>query len=340
MNEYVKQIYLEFNADKRSLQKVQDEVSRVKKLNLLDEASAEKLQEQLSTKMLSEASLKQLKALQDSFSALGSDEGRKAAENLQDAVNALEESLGIDKESTTDEKFTSPLKDIFSNFKQELPQRIDRIADKFVAQLKSLLKNSIKELEVMLKASKLSNRDTRELAFTYGFNPSQVYGFQQASQMTGLTSYEDFVYADKGEKSRFLTAFTKYADRYNELADSGFFEEMEQYQFEMQMFQQDLKLDMVKFFMDNKQLIMNSMKAIIEISKITLKIFGAIVNLFGQSEQTASSADIANQYNTTTSKNTNIKFYNNFNNVSRNDETWLQNAGASAYAQLCDALGG
>lgn len=345
LNEYVKKISLEFDADARSLQKVQNDIEKLKKLNLVDDKSAESLQKQLSEKLVVESSLKQLKDLQREWGKLGTGEGAKAVQNLQEAIQALEEAQGLKQEGEPEEKST--WKKIWEGVTDDLPSKLKSISkgfqkflEKHQLDLKSLLKNAWGELETIMEFGKLSNRETRDLAFEYGFSSSQAYGYTKALKTTGLSSMEDLAFAKTAEKERFFEAFEKYSERYSQLYDDGFFEDMEEYNFEMAQFQEDMNLEIARFFMDNKELIQLGMRSLISLASFVTKSLGWVVNLLNGNPRIGGWTDTATQYNNTNnSRKTDIKFYNNFNNVSKSDESWLSNAGSNAYEQLVRALG-
>src|SRR5574344_23065 len=245
------------------------------------------------------------------------------------------------------------IKKIASDIKQNvggtLQKEMSKIGKEFKDVFNSIIPNfqmsrtgEVNETKSMPEHSQLSSSKTRELAFGYGFSSSQAYGWEKALKAVGLNSEEDLYYANEQEMAQFREAFTKYSEQYSQLYDSGFFQTMQEYQYEMADFKNEMQLEVVRFFMDNKDSIKNGMKAIMTISEYVLKIFGWLVNIFGQNAQSdlASTTDIVNQYNQSASKNTNVAVNNTFNNVAKEDETWLANAGSMTYEQVIQALGG
>lgn len=210
--------------------------------------------------------------------------------------------------------------------------------------LKKTLKDSWEELGNMLDYSLLSNQRTRELAFTYGFSGSQAYGYDKAMALMGFGSEEDYMYATGEQKKQFAELFTKYTNKYSELYDSGFFEEYRNFQVEMADFKQEVQMKFIKFFMDHKDTIMGAMEAILKLTEGVLSILDFLVRVFGggrsSSQRISETNDIINSYggNTNTSNNTNIKIDNTFNNVDRESQTWLANAGEMTYEQIIQAL--
>ena len=218
-----------------------------------------------------------------------------------------------------------------------------KMVDKAGQFFEQTIKNAIKELDNMLNYSQLSSSKTRDLAFGYGFSASQAYGWTNALKAVGLESEEDLFYANEQEMAQFREAFEKYSNYYTELYDSGFFEQLQEYQFEMYQFKKDMEMEVIRFFMNNKDTIKSGMKAIVTIASMLAQAFGWLVNLFDRAVNptTASTADVVSQYNQTTNSSVvNANVNNTFNGVSATDAAWLSNAGEMAYEQTIKALGG
>lgn len=221
--------------------------------------------------------------------------------------------------------------------------------------LKSMFKTSIDEfakivnaaldeLDNMLEFSQLSSAKTREYAFGYGMSSSQAYGFEKAMNLVGLSSEEDLWYMNPQEQRQFYEAMTKYSERYSQLYDQGFFETLQEYQYEMEEFKLDMQLEVIEFFMNNKDTIMTVLKFLMSAGEFIVQALGWIVDFFNMNERSSSqraadTMDIINSHSTT-NKQTNVKIDNTFNNVASSDQTWLANAGAMTYEQVVQALGG
>lgn len=247
-------------------------------------------------------------------------------------------SLDEKAEKETKNKINKLAKDLEKSLSKSLTKTFDFLLD----GIKSTLENSIKELNNILEYSQLSSAKTRELTFGYGFSSSQAYGFEKALEQVGLQGEEDLFYANNQELKQFRQAFEKYSNYYSELYSSGFFEKLQDYQFEMADFKNEMQMQVITFFMENKEGIKAGMQAVLDISKVILNIFTALTRFFGQSSNVATTSDIVNKYNITgaTSKNTNVNVNNTFNGVAKEDETWLANAGALTYEQVIRMLGG
>lgn len=243
--------------------------------------------------------------------------------------------IGKDIKEAIGGKLKAAMNDIGNQFKD--------VFNSIVSNFKISMTDVIDEMKSMLEYSQLSSSKTRELAFGYGFSSSEAYGWEKALAAVGLKNEEDLYYANEQEMAQFREAFTKYSTQYSQLYDSGFFKTMQDYQFEMADFKNEMQLEVVKFFMENKEAIKSGMKGIMEISKVILQIFSWLVGVFGRGTQSdlASTSDIVNQYTqTSNSKNTSVSVNNTFNNVAKEDETWLANAGSMTYEQVIQALGG
>lgn len=198
-------------------------------------------------------------------------------------------------------------------------------------KLKEVLSESWQELGNMLNFSRLTQSQTRELAFGYGLNASQAYGMSQAMSLTGISSIEDLAYANPTERRLFTDAFKKYTEKYNELADSGFFDSMLEYQVEMEEFKQDLKLEVVEFFMENKDLIKTGMKAIMTLAKGALEALSTIIKIlnyhYGErsdAEKAQAASDIVGSY--TNNRTVNVKMDYSFTNTTAADRQAILNS--------------
>lgn len=240
---------------------------------------------------------------------------------------------------TTKESIEKMSKQLSGAIAKDFKEVVKSAAQEFASVIKSTFRDVISEMKDMLEFSQLSNAQTRELAFNYGFSRSQAYGYSKAMSLVGLESEEDLFYATEQELQQFREAFNKYSNKYEQLYDKGFFEKMQEYQYEMADFKQEMQMEIINFFMNNKETIKAGMIALMDISKAVLQIFSWLLNT--QNRSIASTSDIINQYNqTTSSRNSNVNVNNTFNGVAKSDEAWLQNAGSMTYQQVIAALGG
>lgn len=219
----------------------------------------------------------------------------------------------------------------------ELGNFIKRKVETFFTDL---LRDTLDEIKEINKYQYLSNRDVREQAFTYGFNAAQNYAFSKASDLLGVSSEEDLMFLEPNQRAKFQEKFIEYSERYTKLYDSGFFNTLQDFTWEWQEFKEDLQYELIDFFMTNKDLLKTLMVTGMNVLQEILNVVGAINDsigvAFGSRGSTVS--DIIN--NTVSNANTTVKIDNTFNNVSRNDQQWLANAGTMTYQQIITALGG
>lgn len=240
------------------------------------------------------------------------------------------------------EELTSTLSTGLQKTMSAIGTDLKNVFNDIVDNFKVSMEDVISEMSDMLDYSQLSSSTTRDLAFGYGFSSSEAYGYEKALSAVGLESEEDLFYANTQELEQFREAFEKYSSQYESLYDSGFFETMQEYQYEMADFKNEMQLEIIEFFMNNKDTIKAGMNAIMDISEVVLKIFGWLVDVFGSDSntETAAASDIVSQYTNTNTNNTTVSVSNTFNNVAKEDESWLANAGSMTYEQVITALGG
>lgn len=194
------------------------------------------------------------------------------------------------------------------------------------------------ELRTLIGYSKLSNKETREQMFTYGFTFAENYAFDKTMNLLGLSDIEDVWYMNNQEQQKFREKFAEYTDRYNQLYDQGFFEEMQEYDWEMEEFKEDLKYSFMQWFVDNRDVIKSGMEAIMTIAKFFLKIVGWI---FGSSTETVKSSEISNntsyQYGNTSNVQVDVGgVTNNFSG--NNASAYLSNPAEMTYKQIIQVL--
>lgn len=230
--------------------------------------------------------------------------------------------------------------DLDRTISRGIKSSVNWFKNQFIDAFKSAFKDSISEMKNILEYSQLSSSRTRDLAFGYGFSSSQAYGFTQALRAVGLESEEDLFYANTQELAQFRKSFEKYSNYYEDLYNSGFFDTMQDYQFEMQDFKMSLTQEVIQFFINNKDLIKTGMKGLLEISKTLLQLFSWLVSAFGNTNQALETSEILSQYSNVTNNSRTVSINNNFNGVGKNDERWLADMGNLTYAQVIEALGG
>ena len=330
MNDYSKTIGIKLEVNEDSVKKAKEamaDTAKSSKESLKKEI--EQLRENLDLKLFGTENRKQwkkeLRELQKELTSM------EFKERFSDLTEGLKEGFNInDKEfdwKQAGKDFSSEIGSVLTNAKNAL---VD------------VLKDAWAELDNILQYSLLSNEKTRNLAFTYGFSGSQAYGYDKAMSVMGLQSEEDLMYLNPKQRQKFFDSMTNFTEKYDELYDKGFFDEYLNFQYEMAEFKEDVKLEIVQFFMNNKDLIKDGMKAIMVLSKGALEALTNIVKFLGidsrdASDRVAASTDIINSY-ANNSRTTDVKIDNTFNNVARQDQGWLVNAGMKVTEQIVQAF--
>lgn len=330
MNDYSKTIGIKFEVNNDSVEKVKKSMTDVAKSSKEDlKKEIEQLRENLDLKLFGTEEVKkkrqELKGLQKELNKMEFKEG------FSDFSQGLKEGFNLDKKGFN---WKQAGKDFSSEIASVLKNAKDMLVD--------VLKDAWAELDNILQYSLLSNEHTRNLAFTYGFSGSQAYGYDKAMGIMGLQSQEDLMYLNPQQRQKFFESMTHFTEKYNDLYNKGFFDEYLDFQYEMAEFKEDVKLEIVQFFMNNKDLIKDGMKAIMILSKGALEALTNIVKFLGinsrdTSDRVAASTDIVNSY-ANNSRTTDIKIDNTFNNVAKQDQGWLVNAGMKVTEQIVQAF--
>lgn len=267
--------------------------------------------------------------------------GKATTAGIEDSLDDIEK-----KEKKIIDDFKKDLKDhklfedTFKNLKQYFKDYIKYAALDFGKAIVSAFKNAWEEMSNMLQYSKLSDANTRNLAFTYGFSGSQAYGWDKAMSLLGYSSEEDLMYANAQELQQFRASFEKYSSYYDDLAESGYFEQLQEYNVEMEDFKMEMQQSIIAFFIENKDLIMSAMKGVLEIAQFLIKSTSWLLG-GNSSDRVAGTTDIISQYNTTsTSSNASLSVTNNFNNVDSSTSSTLSREAEYEYRQVIKALGG
>ena len=343
MKEFVKRIKLEFEADSNSIDEVAKDLDVLKKYKIIDDSTRSRLTEDLKSYKKTQAEIQQLKKQIADISKLETNEAKETVKALKEQVRIRNKELGITKDKDIDDE-SSKIAQVFDDFKSSLVAGLKSLGKSFIDALKTLISNSIQEMQNMLGYSRLSNQSTRDLAFTYGFNAAQGYGFDKAKHILGIQSDEDLYFMNNQQRNKFQEMFTKYSEKYSKLYDSGFFDTLEEYNVEMADFRGEMQMEVIRFFMDNKESIKAGMKAIMQLTEFVISGLGWLITYFGgrspmsDSTRSANTMDVINNYSNSNSRSVNVKIDNMFNNVAKNDRSWLQNAGQMTYEQIIHAL--
>lgn len=250
----------------------------------------------------------------------------------------LNYSQGFKLEMGVDQKSIGNFQKLIDGFGLKLEQGIASLRDTIVNGLQDVFRESLTELSNILESSQLSNRETRDLAFQYGFTASEAYGFKNALEAVGLESEEDLWYATEQELREFSDAFQTYSEKYSSLYDTGFFEDLQEFQYQWKMFKDELVLEVVQFFVNNKDLIVTGLHALESILTGVLKIVNWM--LPPDQSKSVSVSDMMASRGYVKTNNTSISIDNTFNGVQSTDRSTLINAGQQTYMPIIAAIRG
>ena len=323
-NSFLKNIELNFKPSKKSLDDIEDTLSKL--------GSKLKLSEDQKKAITNLKSLKnEIAELESIISDLGNTDDKLVKDiknELDKKVKEYNKLLGKDEQK-------EKVKEITTEIKGLLVDDLIKLGTKFVGDLRQIFKDAWKELDNTLQYSLLSNEQTRNLAFGYGFSASQAYGFSKALSVTGINNEENLMYANAEQLKLFKEAFEKYSDKYEKIYDSGLFNKMYEYQVEMEEFKEDMKLEVVEFFVDNKDTIKDGMMALMDISKVVLDIFSFMFGTYNSRVSAAS--DVISSYSSVTN---NVSVSNTFNGIDAGNQQNLARLGAMTTEQLMASIGG
>ena len=340
MDKFTMSLNVKFLPDKASMNEIKHTLDTFKILGV-DDKGITALRSIMNKLAASDATAKRIAdAMQDYRTATGFDEddnikslrnmlAEAVSDNpkLKDAYAELlmsaEEKVAKEKEEEEaallkeeDDKRNAFIKTI----KQQVLNKAEDLAKSFLQGIANAFKDAWSELKNIMQSSFMTNSQTRENMFAYGMTAADSYGFEQAKSMLGINSEEDLWYMNQTQREQFRRVMTKYADKYNELADSGFFNTMLEYQIEMEEFKKDMQLSIVEFIMDNKDTIKEFMTATMQFLKVIMEGVSWLVDNFTDrrttdEEKAANIDSILNSY-TQNNKSMTLNQTNTFNSIS------------------------
>lgn len=245
--------------------------------------------------------------------------------------------------SSTLKSFTKEFGDVLGSFSNGWKEGTANLATKFLTKLGNIFTESLNELDNLLKYSQLTDSGIRETKFTYGFSSSQAYGFDKAKSMLGISSDEDLMYMNDQQQQQFRDAFIKYSEKYTKLADSGFFEKIQEYNVEMEEFKEDLKLEFVDWFMNNKDMIKSTLNDIMKFTEFTMQALGWLLKYFNksessQSEKSAKISDVINTYTTSKSNVVTVTNNNTYNGANDSGKSMFERSAMQNIKQIKSAI--
>ena len=327
---------VKFEPDKNSLKDIEKSFDTFKKMNLFgDESRQAELKKTFNTFAATKETIKRLSSSLRQYQetmGLGPRENifgqtvfdeDDITKQLKAAIkNAVGDNPALKKEfgevfKTGSTILSDRLKDFL---RLHLMTKLENIAKSFLQGIANAFKSAWNELKNIMQSSFMTNSQTRENMFAYGMTAADSYGFEQAKSMLGINSEEDLWYMNQSQREQFQRVMTKYAEKYNELADSGFFDTMLEYQIEMEEFKKDLQLSIVEFIMDNKDKIKEFMTMTMQFLKVIMEGVSWLVDKFTtrrttDEEKAANIDSILNSY-TQNNKSMTLNQTNTFNGMS------------------------
>lgn len=289
MDDYHLDMGIRFTPEKASLDALDKQLDKFKEAFKISDDDIEKLRKQMSDFEERKSSMRELgKMLQSYRDVMGKGDNYNddTTKEFIQAMRELAESnktLKEEYENLTGENsgfFSQKGMDVFmGNMKTQVVNKLSDIAKSFLRSIANVFKEAWQELGNMVNQSFLTNSTYRNNAFTYGMSASESYGFEQTKSMMGL-SEDDLYYMNDYQQEKFREIMTKYAERYEKLYDSGFFEKYLDFQIEMQEFKQDMEMEIIEFFMDNKDTIKDFMKLTMDAMEFLVDAVGALLDFF------------------------------------------------------------
>lgn len=228
-------------------------------------------------------------------------------------------------------KMTNDFNSILTGFRTSFIGGLAATGAVFIASLVKTLKDGQEAAKELLASNRMSDSGTRETMFDWGTSRAGAYGVNQAMDIMGYSSQEDFMMADSNEQKQFLEIQKRFADKYIEMQESGLFEEMLQSQIEMAEFEKEIEMQEAEFYMENQESIMAIKEFTLQIQQILIKMFGWILKIGNPTYtkvDTKKASDILQSYSTTTTNNktTSVSIDNSFNNQGVSDQSSVENA--------------
>ena len=215
---------------------------------------------------------------------------------------------------------------------------------KVVAEIKKISDTVVKVLEKLQNVvdySRLSNLAVREQAFEFGFSPAENYAYTQTMDVMGLSSFEDLYFLTENQWKRFNDNFEKFQERYTNLYDEGFFDVVEDFNYQVAEWEEAMKYEFLQFLVNNKENVIDLLDIGENILESILKITSWLVGEGeGAKRQRRASevAEIVGTGNSATTKNITVTFSPVFNGVGSETKASLDTSLSLVKEQILLAL--
>ena len=219
-----------------------------------------------------------------------------------------------------------------------------KVATKTVNEIKKISAKFLKEFQKvqdLVDYSRLSNQAVREQAFEFGFSPSENYAYSKAMDVMGLSGFEDLYFLTEKQWTRFNNNFEKFQERYTRLYDEGFFESVEDFNYQLAEWEEDLKYTFLQFVVDNKEDVMDLLDLVENILETTVKMTSWFLGESAGAKRrrrASEVAEIVGTGNSTTTKNTTVTFSPVFNGVGSETKASLDTSLSLVKEQILLAL--
>lgn len=247
------------------------------------------------------------------------------------------------KQSENLSKFMKPDGMSLGSFVQsKVIKGLASIFDSFVSSIKETFSSAWEELDSMLGYSKLSSAQTRNLVFGYGFSAAESYAYEKTLDVMGLESMEDLFYLNAQEQQKFNELFSKYTKRYSDLYDEGFFEDLQDYQYDMATYRDEFEQVAMKLIIDNKELIFGFLKLGMEAFKVISYVIKPVNDLFGfisDATRVSTEAERLESLNNF-SRTANVSMNNTYNISGPDAQTIAENVSRSPVEALLAGIEG
>ena len=215
---------------------------------------------------------------------------------------------------------------------------------KAVAEIKKISDKVIQVLEKVqdvVDYSRLSNQAVREQAFEFGFSPAENYAYTQTMDVMGLSSFEDLYFLTENQWTRFNNNFEEFQERYTKLYDEGFFDAVEDFNYQIAEWEEEMKYEFLQFLVNNKENAIDLLDIGENILELIVKITSWLV---GEGEgarrrrRTSEVAEIVGTGNSSTTKNITVTFSPVFNGVGSETKASLDTSLSLVKEQILLAL--
>lgn len=182
--------------------------------------------------------------------------------------------LGKKSNSSDDKVYEFDREQTFENFASNLYDSLKSIftslSNSIISLFSSFLSNMEKSISNMANSYYLTNSTTRYNAFTYGMSSSESYGFEVAKSILGISSNEDILYMSSDQLSMFKEIMNTITAYYDEITESGLFEDYYEMQVQYTLLSYELSLEIYSFLAEYSDSIVELVTSLLELAESAL----------------------------------------------------------------------